>query len=167
MHYPPNKQGELQDSNSNSALFEKKAQPLLSQSKSLDVEKGSSSADLIVDLRKAQFAIQGMTCSACPSAIRAVVEQLDGVVSAEVHLISNQAIVVYQLSTIDSTRIGEAIEDSGYGATLCEDVNLEAEASLQVDIRTIEIEIHNYKMLSLSSCILKLSLLTPIQGQRL
>lgn len=148
MHHPSNKHEESSDSGS---LNEKKATPqsTWTEKKCLDVERASSSADTVTDLRKAQFAIQGMTCSACPGAIRAAVEDLDGVVSLDVHLISNQAIVVYQYSTIDKTRIGEAIEDSGYGAILCEDINMNAEASLEADIRTIEIEIHNYMMLSL------------------
>lgn len=145
MHYSSNKE----DANSDSASFKTPSQLTWRENKSLDVEKASlSTATSTAHLRKAQFAIQGMTCSACTGAIRAAVEHLDGVVSLGVHLISNQAIVVYQPSTIDNTRICEAIEDSGYGATLCEDVNLEAKASLQADIRTIEIEIHNYKMLS-------------------
>src|SRR5260221_6113776 len=63
------------------------------KNKSLDVEKGSSSWESVAGLRQAQFAIQGMTCSACTSTVKSAVEPLDGIISVDVHFISNQAIV--------------------------------------------------------------------------
>jgi hypothetical protein len=74
----------------------------------------------------------------------AAVQPLEGIISIEVHFISNQAVVTYQPAIIDGAEIGEAIENSGYGATLWRDVKLEAEASRPFDIRTIDIEIHGY-----------------------
>jgi len=112
---------------------------------SLDIEKGSSSWESVAGFRQAQFAIQGMTCSACASTIRTAVEPLVGIVSVDVHFISSQAIVIYQPTVVDHSRISDAIGDSGYGATLWEDVKLEAETHRQSDIRTIEIEIHGFK----------------------
>lgn len=119
------------------------SQILWTKHNSLDVEKSLRS---VADLRKAQFAIQGMTCGACTSAIRSAVGSLPGIVSVDVHIISSQAVVVYQPTDVDNTQIGDAIEDCGYGATLWEDTKLEPEVHQQLDnsIRTIEIEIHGY-----------------------
>jgi len=123
------------------------------KNKSLDVEKGSSFWESVVGLRQAQFAIQGMTCSACTSAVKSAVEPLDGIISVDVHFISNQAIVIYQPTVVDHSRISDAIEDSGYGATLWEDVKLEAETHQHSDTRTIEIEIHGYNRLVIPALI--------------
>ena len=113
----------------------------------LDIENTLSSQESVTDLRKAQFAVQGMTCGACTSAIRAALEPLEGVISVQVHLISNQAVVIYQPTDIDHPRIRDAIEDSGYDATLWEDAKLKPQAQLEADLRSVEIEIHGFDKL--------------------
>jgi len=113
----------------------------------LDIEAGPSSLDdkPVVGLRKAYFAIQGMTCTGCTSAISSAVESLPGVESVDVHFISNQAIVIYRPGDIKPDEVANAIEDSGYGAILGEDEDLEPLASNQPpDTRSINVVIRGY-----------------------
>ena len=161
MHSSPSNTGSvsvtLDEEKTNQSIVHYNASQLVwKKKKSLDIENGSSSWESVAGLRQAQFAIQGMTCGACTSAIKSAVEPLDGVISVDAHFISNQAIVVYQPTVVDHTRIGDAIEDSGYGATLWEDVKLEPEAQRQADIRTIEIEFRGYNRLGVSFVICKI-----------
>ena len=109
------------------------------------VEPGSSSSDdkPVVGLRKAQFAIQGMTCTSCTSAISSAVESLPGVESVDVHFFSSQAIIIYRPSDIKPDEMINAIEDGGYGAILGEDEDLEPLADGELpNTRSIEILIH-------------------------
>ena len=112
-----------------------------------DVEAGPSSLDdkPVVGLRKAHFAIQGMTCTGCTSAISSAVESLPGVESVDVHFISNQAIIIYRSGDIKPDEVANAIEDCGYGAILGEDEDLEPLAGRQApDTRSINVVIHGY-----------------------
>jgi copper chaperone CopZ len=93
-------------------------------------------------LRKAQFAMQGMTCTGCTIGVKSAIETLEGVVSVDVHFILNQAIVVYRPRDINPTQLIDAIKDSGYGATLYEDQELETpQLHRQAqNIRKVEVE---------------------------
>ena len=62
--------------------------------------------------------ITGMSCAACSSYIEQTLSALPGVHSAQVNLLANQATIT---STLAPTALVEAIEQSGYGATLPSD----------------------------------------------
>ena len=65
---------------------------------------------------KQTFYISGMTCSACSSHINKNISNLDGVISCEVSLLTNQMIVEYE--GIDEKDIIKCVIDSGYQASL-------------------------------------------------
>lgn len=86
--------------------------------------------------------MQGMTCTGCTIGVKSAIETLEGVVSVDVHFILNQAIVVYRPRDINPAQLIDAIEDSGYGATLYEDQAVEIPQPHQQaqNIRKVEVE---------------------------
>ncbi|KAF9529911.1 E1-E2 ATPase-domain-containing protein [Crepidotus variabilis] len=100
------------------------------------IEDQQSSANV----RKAQISISGMTCSSCTSTISTNVEPMDGIVSFDIHLMTNSAVAVYNADVITIYQLLETIEDSGYGTTLIEDSPLVDDASKTEGLRTLEIE---------------------------
>ncbi|MBE6970889.1 MAG: cation-translocating P-type ATPase [Ruminococcaceae bacterium] len=67
-------------------------------------------------MRKEQFDITGMTCSACASRVEGCVVKLPGVKDVSVNLLKNSMAVSYDESEMNTARIVEAVENSGYGA---------------------------------------------------
>ncbi|CCC69523.1 hypothetical protein NCAS_0C05330 [Naumovozyma castellii] len=67
-------------------------------------------------LYKGTLAVQGMTCSACTSAIIAQVGKLDGVGSVEVSLVTSECHVEFQLEKVSLELIRETVEDCGFDA---------------------------------------------------
>lgn len=64
------------------------------------------------------FAVQGMTCGACVSAITNGLESLEGVVDASVSLVTERAAVTFDPDIVSSSDIKERIEDCGFDARL-------------------------------------------------
>lgn len=60
-----------------------------------------------------QFKIDGMTCSACSTAVQKAISKVPGVNSSEVNLLTNQASVSYDES-VKPEDILKAIDDAGY-----------------------------------------------------
>ncbi len=87
-----------------------------------------------------------MTCTGCTIGVKSAIETLEGVVSVDVHFISNQTIVVYRPRDINPTQLIDAIEDSGYGATLYEDQELETQQLHRQaqNIRKVEVEFNGH-----------------------
>ena len=67
-------------------------------------------------MRKEQFDITGMTCSACSSRVEGCVVKLPGVKDVSVNLLKNSMVVSYDESEMNTARIVEAVENTGYGA---------------------------------------------------
>ena len=67
-------------------------------------------------MRKEQFHITGMTCSACSSRVEGCVVKLPGVKEVSVNLLKNSMVVSYDESEMNTARIVEAVENTGYGA---------------------------------------------------
>lgn len=67
-------------------------------------------------MRKEQFHITGMTCSACSSRVEGCVVKLPGVKDVSVNLLKNSMVVSYDESEMNTVRIVEAVENTGYGA---------------------------------------------------
>lgn len=67
-------------------------------------------------MRKEQFDITGMTCSACSSRVEGCVVKLPGVKDVSVNLLKNSMVVSYDESEMNTAGIVEAVENTGYGA---------------------------------------------------
>lgn len=75
---------------------------------------------------KQQFNIQGMTCSACSSAIERKINSLEGVTLCQVNLLANSMIVDFD--GITPQMIIQAVKDVGYDAVLPESSKNESPA---------------------------------------
>ena len=67
-------------------------------------------------MRKEQFDITGMTCSACSSRVESCVRKLPGVKDVSVNLLKNSLSVSYDENRLNTEGIIGAVENSGYGA---------------------------------------------------
>lgn len=63
------------------------------------------------------FQVTGMTCGACSASITKRLESMDGVISADVSQITNEAVVTHT-EEVDAEEIRQAIEDCGFDAAL-------------------------------------------------
>jgi heavy metal translocating P-type ATPase len=80
-------------------------------------EKRDAKGSVPDDMWRAEYAIGGMTCSACTNAVTGAIEQLPCVESVTINLISNSGTVLFEgRHNLDS--ITQAIEDAGFDATL-------------------------------------------------
>ncbi len=64
------------------------------------------------------LAITGMTCASCSARVEKALRKVPGVLSAEVNLASEQALVRYVPSVIDQADLVKAVEQAGYGVIL-------------------------------------------------
>lgn len=71
-------------------------------------------------MKKVKFNIQGMTCSSCSSHVEKAVNKLSGIQNANVNLLSNNMVVEYDENILDDTKIIQAVENAGYGASIDE-----------------------------------------------
>ncbi|RMJ22599.1 P-type ATPase [Aspergillus sp. HF37] len=62
------------------------------------------------------LAVEGMTCGACTSAVEAGFEDVSGVKSVNVSLLSERAVVEHDASLVSPDQVAEVIEDRGFGA---------------------------------------------------
>lgn len=69
-------------------------------------------------MKKAEFNIQGMTCSSCQSHVEKAVCKLEGTKKVNVNLLSNQMKLEYDENLLNQESIIKAIVDAGYGATI-------------------------------------------------
>ena len=67
-------------------------------------------------MRKEQFDITGMTCSACASRVEGCVAKLQGVKDVSVNLLKNSMVVSYDETALNTAGIVAAVENTGYGA---------------------------------------------------
>ncbi|HKK94138.1 MAG TPA: heavy metal translocating P-type ATPase [Longimicrobiales bacterium] len=68
----------------------------------------------------ATLAVEGMTCAACSSRVQRALERTEGVTSASVNLMLENAVVDFDPDRLSTGRIIEIVEDAGYGARLRE-----------------------------------------------
>lgn len=69
-------------------------------------------------LTKKKLNITGMHCSGCADRVTKVLNELEGVRSAEVSLDNEEAAVAYDEDQTDSSQLKEAVEKAGYNAEL-------------------------------------------------
>jgi len=63
------------------------------------------------------LSVEGMTCSACSSAVENVLRAVKGVSKVQVNLLSNEAVVTYDQTKSGIRDLVEAIEDAGFSAS--------------------------------------------------
>lgn len=72
-------------------------------------------------------AIEGMTCGACTSAVEGAFKDVAGVKNFSISLLSERAVIDHDASVLSADQIAEMIEDRGFGATVVESQEKEAE----------------------------------------
>ena len=65
-----------------------------------------------------KFNVTGMTCSACSAAVDKNIKKLDGVTDVNVNLVTNSMTVDFDDNLVDSDKIIEVVEKTGYGASI-------------------------------------------------
>ena len=103
-------------------------------------------------MKKAKFAIQGMTCSSCSSHVEKAVSKLEGIQNVNVNLLSNNMTVNYDETILDDKTIIEAVIHAGYGAT-CEMPKQPKKKQEKADDKT-ELVTNMKKRLIISICFL-------------
>lgn len=69
-------------------------------------------------MTKQKYAVTGMTCSACSSHVDKSVRKLPGMGDVTVNLLTNSMQVSFDENVCDESKIVEAVEKAGYGASL-------------------------------------------------
>lgn len=99
---------------------------------------------------KEKYEITGMTCSSCSSHVEKAVKKIEGVKNVNVNLLSNNMIVEYDNSILDSDKVINAVENAGYGAILSDNKNERKHVSEDTNYDTLNIK----KRLVISICFL-------------
>ncbi|EPS37028.1 hypothetical protein H072_9403 [Dactylellina haptotyla CBS 200.50] len=84
-------------------------------------EKLSLDNDSITDTRTlttTTCSVEGMTCGSCTSAVEKGFSGMDGIVSVDVSLMMNRAVIVHDASKVNAEKIVDTIEDRGFDAAL-------------------------------------------------
>ncbi len=71
-------------------------------------------------MKSEKFDVTGMTCSACSARIEKNLNKTDGVIEANVNLLSNSMTVKYDESVMTEGDIIKVVQDTGYGASSAE-----------------------------------------------
>lgn len=87
------------------------------------------------DRRKAELAIQGMTCAACAARIEKGLNGLDGVIAANVNLAMERGTVEFDPSVIGVEQMIRKIEDLGYKASPVAEDRAEAEDYKEAEMK--------------------------------
>lgn len=64
------------------------------------------------------FDVKGMSCSACSAAVSAAVGKLAGIDKADVNLLTNSMVVIYDEETVSEQDIINAVKNAGYNANI-------------------------------------------------
>ncbi len=67
---------------------------------------------------KKKFDVKGMTCASCQAHVQKAVDSLDGIISCNVNLLSNNMEVEYDENKLNDEMILKAVDDAGYKAIL-------------------------------------------------
>jgi len=89
-------------------------------------------------MKKEQFDITGMTCSACSSRVEGCVVKLPGVKDVSVNLLKNSMVVSYDEAQLSTAGIVEAVENTGYSAIPKSDPQQKAESKREVNTAQAE-----------------------------
>ncbi len=64
--------------------------------------------------KRAELAVEGMTCASCSAAVERAIKKLEGVTEVSVNLATNRASFTYDPATVKLSQIREAITGAGY-----------------------------------------------------
>lgn len=81
----------------------------------VDQVKGSD-----VKRKSASFPVTGMTCATCAGTIADSLNELEGVLQADVNLATERASVTFDPEKVDVAKMRKAVEDAGYGVIMNE-----------------------------------------------
>ncbi|KAJ6264529.1 hypothetical protein Dda_0676 [Drechslerella dactyloides] len=84
--------------------------------------------------------VEGMTCGSCTSAVEKGFADVPGIVSVDVSLMMNRAVVVHDATKVSTKTILETIEDRGFDASLISSVESKPKPVAQPTTSTIGIE---------------------------
>lgn len=70
--------------------------------------------------RSASFPVTGMTCATCAGTIADSLNELEGVLKADVNLATERASVTFDPDKVDMAKMRRAVEDAGYGVIMNE-----------------------------------------------
>lgn len=107
-------------------------------------------------LKKEQFDVTGMTCSACSARIEKSVSKLPGIKEVSVNLLKNSMVASYDESILDTSGIIQAVEKAGYGAipkTLAQSGSKPAVAAGKPEISTAQKDYKQMKQRLLLSAV--------------
>lgn len=104
------------------------------------------------DKIKQVFDISGMSCSACAAHIDKSVNKLDGVEDVNVNLLQNKMTLSYDPEKLNISDITKAVHDSGYEATLANDLQNQKHVDQKKNVDHEDIKVR--KRLVLSFCFL-------------
>lgn len=71
--------------------------------------------------REVTFAVEKMTCAACPITIRKAMQRVDGVKDVSVDFDTKTATVLYDADVTSAMQIGESSGNVGFPASVIED----------------------------------------------
>lgn len=71
-------------------------------------------------MKTQKFNVTGMTCSACSARIEKNINKTDGIIEANVNLLSNSMTVKYDEAQLSEKDIIKVVQDTGYGASSAE-----------------------------------------------
>ncbi len=84
-------------------------------------------------MKTQKFNVTGMTCSACSARIEKSINNTNGIIEANVNLLSNSMSVKYDESILTEGDIIKVVEDTGYGASSAERKNAAPKAEQKSD----------------------------------
>ena len=93
-----------------------------------ELVKVVESAGYEVPTTTSTLTVQGMTCATCVSRVADALENVEGVIEAEVNLATNRATVTHPPGSVNAAALRTAVEDAGYEVVESADGQSRAEA---------------------------------------
>ncbi|KAJ5532781.1 Copper-transporting ATPase [Penicillium frequentans] len=118
-------------------------------------DDGSTLADMIEDHRGhmvTTVAIGGMTCGACTSSVQNAFADVDGVVSFNISLLAERAVIVHDRSILTAKAILAIVDDAGFDASI---VSSEAQEPLSRKTQQLNLSLHGLRDASSASALEK------------
>lgn len=100
-----------------------------------EIESGTATATTT-------FAIEGMTCGSCTSAVEAGFNGVPGVLKFNISLLAERAVITYDETKVSPEKIAEIIEDRGFDATI---LSTQHDSSHQGDTTTGQFKVFGCK----------------------
>ncbi|MEL7649631.1 MAG: heavy metal translocating P-type ATPase [Sedimentibacter sp.] len=112
-------------------------------------------------MKSQKFDVTGMTCSACSARIEKNINKTEGIIEANVNLLSNSMTVKYDESVLREADIIKVVTDTGYGAKTAGTKKTDAAAGAKTDAQT---ELEEMKKRLITSFVFAIPLLYLAMG---